>query len=416
MDNDKINILLIGDNGASSALAKKLAKNENVGEIYVTSQNDEDWECFKKIDLRDDDLTGLLVFALENNINLTVPTSEKALKSDVVSFFQSNGQNIFGPTKNSCKIFLDNILCKKFLYRIKAQIPKFGIYNKLQLALDYLNRSTFPAIIKTAENSTLQDDRFVCTTIKSAQNFLENIFAKGETDVLVEDFIYGHDFTVYFVTDGYCAIPLNTVGNYKFLENERCGQYFDGVGCYCPDYKISEEVIYAVGSIAQNILSELDMSSSPYMGILGIECILTGENTFIVKDLKPFLQDYDAPAVLNLTDDDIVKIMYSCINGFFADEYEYIKNNDYASAALCLYSKYKDKEIGGLNDLDDIDFINVKRINDKYYTKEGLNFCITKTASTLSRAKEMLNEEISDIVYDGKKYRKDVCANSSKDW
>ena len=55
---------------------------------------------YKSIDIREDDLTELLKFSLENNIDLTVPVSEKSLNADVVSFFSANGQNIFGPCSN----------------------------------------------------------------------------------------------------------------------------------------------------------------------------------------------------------------------------------------------------------------------------------------------------------------------------
>lgn len=403
MVNDKIKILIAGGGAAASALARNFQKYGYVEKIYATSGVS---DMFETVDIREDNLTELLMFALEKKIDLTIPVSEKAFESDIVSFFQSNGQNIFGPSKESCNFILNKILCKKFLYKINASTPKFAMYNKASAIADYLKNSNFPVVIKTAQYSKLDDEKMVCPTLKSALDFVDKLFLKGETDVLIEDYIYGHNFTVYFVTDGYSAIPLNIVGNYKFID----GMYTDGAGCYCPDYKVGSVVLSRVGNIVSNILKNLDSGGHSYTGIIGIECVLTNDDNFVITDVKPFLQNYDAGAVLNLCEDDLIKIFTSCVNGFFSDEYEQIKTNEFSSASLCIYSDNEDSEINGLTDIEDIDFINVKTKDGNYYSNIGVNFAITKTSPTLSRAKKYLCEELEEISFDGMKFSKDVCA------
>ena len=147
----------------------------------------------------------------------------------------------------------------------------------------------------------------------------------------------------------------------------------------------------------------------PYTGIIGIECVLTGEDNFVVEDVKPFLQNHDSRAVLNLCEDDLIKIFTSCINGFFSDEYENIKTNDYSSVSITAYFD-KDNEEMNFDDLSDTDFVNVKKQNEKYYSEIGANFTLTKTASTISRAKKYLTEEIEALNLSGMNFRKDICA------
>ena len=406
MEAEKIKILIVGHGAVASALAGKLKQYDYVEKIFATGGLSSDTEI---IDFREDDLTGLLMFALENKINLTIPVSEKALEADIVSFFQSNGQNIFGPTKDSCEFVLNKILCKKFLYKIHAKTPKFGMYNKISQITDYLKNSSFPIILQTAQNSYMEDDKMVCPTLKSACNYLDKLFLKGETDVLIEEFTYGHNFTVYFITDGYSAIPLNIVGNYKFLK-QNGGQYTDGAGCYCPDYKIDETIKNKIRNIISDILQNLDSRGCPYTGIIGIECVLTDENHFVVSDVKPFLQNHDSRAVLNLCEDDLIKIFNSCINGFFSDEYDSIKINDYASVSLTVYFDKENKELD-FADSQDIDFIEAIKKDDKNYSVIGANFTVTKTASTLTRTKKYLSDELEELNIPEMKYRKDICAN-----
>ncbi len=406
MVNEKMKILIVGGGAVASALARYIKKFDYVEKIYATSGKSDFYET---IDIREDDLTGLLMFALKNEISLTIPISEKTLGADIVSFFQSNGQNIFGPSKDSCDFMLNKIQCKKFLYKIHAQTPKFAMYNKTSAIIDYLKNSNFPVIISTAQNSAMQDEKMVCTTLKSASDFIEKLFLKGETDVLIEDYTFGHNFTAYYITDGYSAIPFNIVGNYKFLGKDG-GIYTDGAGCYCPDYKVNSTVMTRINKIVSDILENLDNSGHSYTGIIGVECVLTGENNFVVTEIKPFLRNHDARAILNLCQDDLIKIFTSCINGFFSDEYEKIKTNDYFSVSLCIYSDIENKEIEGLDDLEDVDFIKIKEKDSIYYSQIGMNFSLTKTASTLSRAKKYLSEELEEINFDRMKYLKEICA------
>lgn len=415
MSNEKKNILLIGQGAVVSALAKKLKSYDEVGEIYAAPGNCIESDSFKNIDIREDDLTGLLKFALENDIDLTIPVTDKAIKADVVSFFQSNGQNIFGSSAEAAYFTLNKIAGKRFLYKIHAQTSKFGVFDKLQQAEDYLKTANFPVTIKCSEVSKLSEDRLVCPTVSLAREFLSVLLSKNETDILIEEFTHGKNFTVYFITDGYSALPMTSVANYNFMEDGDGGILTSGVGCYAPDYKISDVVISRVENVVRNALVSVEKKGEPYVGILGVECVLTGEDKFYVTEFKPFLQDHDASVVLNLCSDNLVEIFMSCINGFFSDEYSSIEMNDCCSISSVVSARQLNKKISGLNlveDINNIDFININKANNEIYlTVRGANFVLTRTAGTLSRAKKYLYEDLSQISFEGIKYRKDIGGN-----
>lgn len=407
MDKVKKNILIIGNGAVVSALAKKVAKLSDVEKVFVASGNGIKSDYYQNVDIREDDLTGLLKFVLENNIDLTIPASFKAFKSDVVSFFLENDQNIFGPSKGACNIALNKASGKKFLYKIHAQTSKFGTFDKQNVAQDWLKTATFPLTIKCGEKSS-QGDRLVCPTISLAEQFLDNLFSRNETGVLIEEFTFGHNFTVYFMTDGYSAIPFATVGNYKFMEEGDGGLLTEGVACYSPDYKVSQVIVSRVENVVRNTLTALDKKGEPYVGILGVECTLTGEDKFYVNEFKPFIQDFDAGVVLSSVEENLVDVFEACIQGLFADEYDEIKTNENSSIAIVVSARQEGKPISELNMIenpDDIDFIS----GDSVKTVQGENFVLTKSASTLSRARNLLYEDLSEIHFDGIKYRKDIC-------
>ena len=45
----------------------------------------------------------------------------------------------------------------------------------------------------------------------------------------------------------------------------------------------------------------------------------------------------------------------------------------------------------------------------EYVTQKGRNFVLTQTASTLSRARELLYDDVDSVNFDGKKLRTDIC-------
>ncbi len=392
----KRNILIVGQGANCSALAKKLYKLADAGKIYIAPSNGFECEYYENVDIRENDLTGLLKFALENDIHLTIPFSRSALEQDIVSFFQLNGQNIFGPLKGACNIALSKTSGRKFLYKLHAQCAKFGVFNKLQLAKSYLEESNFPVIIQTEPQSNTGEFKTIATTMKIADDFLEKVFSIAETEVLIEDFTYGKNFTVYFITDGYIALPATVVANIKINKN---GKITDGISCFAPDFNVSQLVISRIQHIVDNILSALDRKGCAYTGFLGLECILTSEDRFYVNEIKPFLQNHDAGVVLSLIEDDLLEIFNACINGFFADEYEEIKTNDYCSAASVLFSD----SIGGkinierLGDMDNVDFINISCKDGEYTISSNEVLTLSCKASTISRAKTLVEEELKEI-------------------
>ena len=219
-----------------------------------------------------------------------------------------------------------------------------------------------PQVIKADETP---DDRLVCTTFSTAKTFVEDLFCKKEEKVVLEDYIYGHEFTFYIITDGYHAIPLTTVANYKFMEDGDGGILTTGIGAFTPDYKISKEIENTLmKNVVNQTLQALQRRETPYLGILGIDCVLKEDGKFVTLDFKPFLSDHDAQAVLNLVDENLLTLFEACAIGSFADDYETIRISDNASVSCTISSRLTDKTIDGLDLVEsDITFFPIKKIN-----------------------------------------------------
>lgn len=411
---EKKKVLIIGASAKEYALAEKFI--ENGCEVVVAPGNCRIKDIAECVDIREEKVQELLEYVLENAIDLTVASSEIAIKNNIAELFQNNHQHIFAPTAKSAEPTLSRSAGKKFLYRLRLQTPRFSVYDKLSMAVDYLKTARMPQVIRTDE-ATNGADRLVCSTFLTAKTFVEDLFAKGEEKIVLEDYAYGHEFTLYVVTDGYSAVHLATVANYKFAENGDGGILTAGVGAFTPDYKVSKDVEDAViKHVVNNALQALERNGTPYLGILGVDCVLKEDGRFTVLDFKHFLSDHDIKAVLNLVDENLYTLFEACAIGSFADDYEKIKVSDTASVAVVLSTRAEGNIIEGL-DLIEADITPFALNKNKYLeleTVSGKNFVLTKTAKTLSAARSGLYDDAEFIKFIGKKYRTDICEQVEK--
>lgn len=413
MDKKK-KVLIVGNSAKEYALVKKF-KNYDC-DIFVLSGNSAISELAECVDIREENVQEILEYVLENAIDLTIVTSEVAIKNNIAELFQTNNQLIFCPTAQSAQFTLSRSAGKRFLYKLRVPTPRFGIFDKLPLAIDYLKNAPMPQVIRADENSN-SADRLVCTTFAASKTFVEDLFNKDENKVVLEDYVYGHEFTIYVVTDGYSALHLATVANYKFAEDGDGVILTSGVGAYTPDYKISSDIENSVmQNVVERVLASLQRKETPYLGVLGIDCVLTTDGNFVTLDFKPFLSDHDAEAVLNLVDENLLTLFEACAVGSFADDYEKIDVSDNSSVSCVISSRKKGEIIKGLElvESDITHFATTKNKYFEYETVEGKTLVLTKTAKTLSRARKHLYEDVELISFSGKKCRNDICEKVEK--
>lgn len=411
---EKKKILIVGASAKEYALAKKFLSLAEVEKVYAAPGNIAMNEFCEVVDIREDSIAELLEFAVENAIDLTVASSEIAIKKDIATVFNNNGQMIFAPTASSANMAISKSTGKKFLYKLHLPTPRFGIFEKPALALDYIKTCNLPIVIRTDESSN-KADRQVCATANNAGIFIDDLFLSNEKKVLLEDYVYGHEFIYYVITDGYNAIPLTSCANYKFMLDGEGGLLTPGMGSFCPDYKLPFEVNNRLlNNVVKPVLNSLEKRGTPYLGILGIEGVLTEDNKFVILEFKSFLQDHDAQAVLNLVNENLFTLFQACAVGSFGDDYSSLNISENSSVSCVLSSgKLSGVAIEGLGLVDeDIDinhFNTTKNTDGESLTAGGRAIVLTKSASTLSRARELLYDNVDVIKFSGKKYRKDIC-------
>lgn len=404
-------ILIIGNSAKEYALAKVLSKNN---EVFVAPGSDTIKDFATCVDIREDSISELLEFVLENGIDITIPLSVKAINSNISEVFNSNGQSIFVPSQGASRLVFDKCAMKKILYKLRIPTPKFGIFEKQNMAVDYIKNIKQPFVIKTNEKSSA----VILTSQKTAKTILDSFFAQRNQKVLIEDYIWGMPFSFYVITDGYKALPLGSSISYKHSLEGEGGQLTGGMGACVPNYKLSlDNEYFIMDNVVYPVLEYLESNSTPYMGVLGINGIITEDGKIQILEFSSFMQDFDADAVLNILDVDILYLMESCIIGSFSDEIDFIKQKDLFATSLVLTCKNrenKENSIAGINIVDDDVLISYySNVNKNRYLEYEANFgetlVLTAFARTVTSATDKVYQEAENINFKGLYYRKDIC-------
>ncbi|MCM1264631.1 MAG: hypothetical protein NC200_00390 [Candidatus Gastranaerophilales bacterium] len=407
----KKNILIIGNSAKESALAKILSEQF---EVFVAPGNDGMKEFATVVDIRENNIIELLNFAMENDITFTICCSELAIKLNISELFSDNGLMIFAPTAESALFTTNRSVAKKMFYKLRLPTPRFAVYEKKNLALDYIKNCEMPVIIRTDEHKD-KNSMMVCPSFNIAKSFIEDCFFGGESKVIIEDYVYGTNFSFYVITDGYKALPLGSVKDYKFSLDGDGGILTEGMGACSPFTKLTfDHEDYIMNEIVYPIINYLAEGLKPFMGIIGFEGVLTPEGDIAITECNPFLKDHDAQGVLALLENDIFELMHACAIGSFSDEYDMLDFKDEFAVSCVLSSgQVKNEIIQGLDEVQEdtlVAHLNTKQNEyTEFETLGDRTLVLTTTAKTMNRASSNLYEEIDGIEFRGKHYRKDLC-------
>lgn len=411
MTNKKI--LIVGNSAGVYALAKKLSETE---EVYVTSTSTVYKDFATTVDIRDTNSKELLEFVMENDISMTIVMSKNAIKNDIVTIFNSNNQPAFGPSSSSAEIALNKPFAKKLMYKLRIPTPKFGIFDKENSAIDYIKNQKIPFVIKTNDSKSAT----IITSQNSATRIISSCFYDKNTKLIIEDYIYGTPFTYYAVTDGYKALPLGSSITYKHSLEGNGGQLTTGMGACSPNYKLSSEQEYfLMDNVIYPTLEYLEAGKNPYIGIIGINGIISDDGNIKILGYVPFLQDCDAANIINLVDDDWLRLFEACIISSFSDEYESINQSNSYAVSVTIHSTASENKtniISGTDTLSDnilttfYPNVNLNKYMEYEASPEAV-ITLTAMAPTPSRASKYVYNDIKNISFDGIKYRKDICNN-----
>jgi phosphoribosylamine--glycine ligase len=130
-------ILVIGSGGREHALVWKLSQSPHVTELWCapgnagiererTEKTKRPVEC---VNLAAEDLPGLLAFAQEKKIDLTVVGPDNPLALGIVDLFQKNALRIWGPNRKAAQFESSKVFSQRFMEKYGVPTARAGTFD-----------------------------------------------------------------------------------------------------------------------------------------------------------------------------------------------------------------------------------------------------------------------------------------------
>lgn len=419
-------ILVIGSGGREHALVWKIAQSQLVDKIFCAPGNGGISKSAECIDIKADDLSGLLDFAVKEEIDLTVVGPELPLSLGIVDQFEKSGLKIFGPTKQAASLESSKVFAKELMRKYAVPTADFRIFDNPKEACGYVNQRQAPCVVK-AEGLAAGKGVFVCQTTPEAQEAVdwimqEKIFGEAGRRVIIEDCLAGQEASIIVFTDSHEVIPLASSQDHKRIFDNDQGQNTGGMGAYSPAPVVGDELNEQIlQTIIYPTIKGLVAEGLIYKGILYVGIMITSDGPKVLEFNVRF-GDPETQAILPRFNSDLVEAMLATIEGRLSQW----KNKGYelkwdARACVCVVcasggypGKYeKGKEISGLEQADKASDIVVfhagtKKSEERFLTNAGRVLGVTGLGSTIKEAIQRTYQAVEMIDFEGMHYRKDI--------
>ena len=236
-------VLIIGNGGRESAVAKKLAQDKRISQLYFAKGNATTETLGKNLPY--DNIAELRDFAIKEQIDFTFVGPELPLVKGIVDEFQKHNLKIFGPTKRAADLEGSKAFSKKFMLENGVRTAKAEIFDSYVLAKEYVQTQKYPLVVK-ASGLAAGKGVVICEDIEHAeatlhQFMIDKIFGDAGIKVVIEQFLKGFEASVIAFWNGKKAFPCVSAKDYKKIGNGDTGLNTGGMGTVAPSPEFTAE-------------------------------------------------------------------------------------------------------------------------------------------------------------------------------
>ena len=414
-------VLVIGSGGREHALVWKISQSQMVSETFCAPGNAGISDLANLVDIKADDVDGLLNFAREKKIDLTIVGPELSLTLGIVDLFEGAGLKIFGPSKKAAELEKSKAFSKDLLRKYKIPSANYKLFTSSQSAGEYLKDQKFPIVIK-ADGLAAGKGVIICDSLESAEHAAEEIldkkkFGNAGNKIVVEEFLEGEEVSVLAFSDGKNIIPLEPAQDHKAIYDGNRGPNTGGMGAFSPAPIVTDTL---AEEILENILkptvNAMAQEGRTYKGILyaGL-MIIQGEPKVLEFNVR--FGDPETQPILMRMESDIVPLFLAAIEGSLDSQ----KIKWHKDASVCVVmasagypnSYPKGEEILGVDKLKNksntvVFHAGTKIIDSKLVTNGGRVLGVTSLGVNVSEAIKNSYRAVSKISWENVYYRRDI--------
>jgi len=414
-------VLVIGGGGREHALAWKAAQSPRVKKIFVAPGNAgtaQENKC-QNVAISAEDIDGLLKFAIENKIDLTVVGPEAPLVGGVVDFFQAGGMRIFGPVKAAARLEGSKAFAKNFLARHKIPTADYGNFTDADKAKAYIEMMNKPMVVK-ADGLAAGKGVIVPETKDESLTAVDTIFhafANTGARVVIEDKLVGEEASFIVMVDGEHILPLATSQDHKRVGDGDTGPNTGGMGAYSPAPVVTAALHARImREVIEPTVRGMRAEGLPYTGFLYAGLMIAPDGTPKVLEYNCRFGDPETQPIMLRLQSDFIELIEAALDG----QLDRVQARWDARAALGVVmaaggypgTYQKGDVISGLPLQPQPDckvfHAGTALEHGAVVTNGGRVLCVTALGATVGAAQQRAYELVKKIRWRGVQYRTDI--------
>jgi phosphoribosylamine--glycine ligase len=417
-------ILVVGSGGREHALTRALASSSRTDALYAAPGNPGTAQHASNVGIASDDIDGLVEFAREDDIDLTIVGPEQPLVDGIVDAFQEAGLSIVGPTADAAQLEGSKAFADQFMARHDIPTAEFEVFeaDEYEAASDYLDQVGAPIVVK-ADGLAAGKGAYVCSTLDEAHDALDEIvqdraFGDAGDQVVIEEKMDGEEVSIFALTDGTHYVLLSPSQDHKPIGEGGTGPNTGGMGAFSPAPIVDGTLLNRVcREIIEPTLQGMQEEGTPYQGVLYCGLMITDEGPKVVE-YNCRLGDPEAQVVLPLVESDLVDVFESMAEGTL--ETGSLRASSRAAACVVLASngypiEYETGfEITGIDEAETVPEVSVLHAGTRLredgvlVTDGGRVLGVTALGDDLPEALERAYDGVDAVHFDGKTFRTDI--------
>lgn len=421
-------ILLIGNGARENALAWKIFNSpsfKNTDSVLYSAPGNPGINKFATaINFHSTDIQELKKFVIDNKIDFTVVGPEIPLSLGIVDKFEKEGLKIFGPKQSAAEIETSKVFSKDLMQKYGIPTAQYKVFttenlNELNIFIEKIN---FPVVIK-ADGLAAGKGVIICNDTEEVNACVKDltetkIFGESGLSFVVEQFLTGHEVSLFVITDGEDFVILPSAQDYKRVFEEDKGKNTGGMGAFSPAHKYcdEEELTKVKEKIIQPTLAALKKEGREYKGCLYAGLMISEDKEPYVIEFNCRFGDPETQAVLTLIESDFLQLLVASAEGNLKN-YNLVVKNAYAGCVVLASLGYPDEYktgmlIDGLNEVpNDVLVFHAGTVerDGKVYTHGGRVLSVVSLSEkSFNSAFENIYSGIEKIDFENKYFRRDI--------
>lgn len=421
-------VLVVGNGGREHALAWKLGQSPRVEKVYVAPGNAGTARDADNVAIAATDIEGLVQFAKDQSIGLTVIGPEAPLVAGLADAMEQAGLKAFGPSQAAAELEGSKVFCKNLLHTANIPTASYQTFRTGDDAVRYIkDRYSEPNepvnVVVKADGLAAGKGVIVCETRSEALDAIDRIasrreFGEAGNELIIEERLIGQEASVLAITDGETIVTLPAAQDHKPAHDGDTGPNTGGMGAYCPTPIVDEELMAKIESdVLVPVVHAMKRARRPFKGVLYAGLMLTAAGPKVLEFNVRFGDPECQPLLMRLKTD-LVDVLEAAVDGKLA-ELGSLEWDERPSICVVMASEgypgdyEKGRTITGLDSADALEDVKVfhagTTISDgEVLTTGGRVLGVTAVGSSISNAKLQAYTAVKEIRWPGAWCRKDI--------